>query len=152
MWEFSLYKIGQILLPFAKRKVGFVAWVKVYLSYLSDILDRLRLFRLASLRDAKMTPQICYLEKYLNDMFNSTKIRIVDGYLLGPWCFFNGPPSGDEDFYMVEPDNYCFAYNVTTDIDFVVEVPQELEGECNVIAAYVQKFKMVGKSFIIQLI
>ena len=152
MWEFSLYKIGQILLPFAKRKVRFVAWVKVFLSWLGDILDRLRLFRGKSLRDAKMTPQICYLEKYLNDRFNSTEIKIVEGYSLGPWMFLAGPPAGDVDFYAVEPDNYCYASNVTTDVDFVVEVPRELESECNVIAAIVQKFKMVGKSFIIQLI
>ena len=152
MWDFSLYKIGQILLPFAKRKVGFVAWVKVYLSYLNDILDRLRMLRSKSLRDAKMTPQICFLEKYLNDLFGSTEIRIVDGYLLGPWCFFNEPPAGDVDFYAVEPYNYCYANNVITDVDFVVEVPMELEAECNAIAAYVQRFKMVGKSFIIQLI
>jgi hypothetical protein len=152
MWEFSLYKIGQILLPFAKRKVGFIAWVKVYLSYLSDILDRLRAFRILSLRDARMTPQICYLEKYLRDLYSSPEITIVDGHQLGPWCFYHSPPSGDDDFYAVEPNNYCYANNVTINIDFVVEVPGALEAECNAIAAYVQKFKMVGKSFIIQLI
>jgi len=152
MWDFDLYKVGQILLPFAKRKVRFIAWIKVYLSYLNDILGRLRTFRLISLRDAKMTPQICYLEKYLDDRFNSTEIRIVEGYLLGPWMFFAGAPAGDEDFYAVEPDNYCYANNVTTTVDFVVQVPHELEAECNALAAMVQKFKMVGKSFIIQLI
>ena len=151
MWEFSLYKIGQILLPFAKRKVGFVAWVKVYLSYLSDILDRLRALRVISLRDAKMTPQICYLEKYLNDMFSTTGISIQDGHLLGPWCFYDMPPAGEVDFYAVEPDNYCYANHITIDIDFVVAVPWALEAECSTIAAYVQKFKMVGKSFIIQM-
>ena len=151
MWEFSLYKIGQLLLPHAKRKIGFIAWTGVYLGALAETLDRLRSHRAASLRDARMTPQICFLEKYLNDRFETSGIRIVDGKMLGPWCFYGGPPVDDVDFYAVEPDNYCYAANVATEIDFVVEVPHPIQSECGAIAAAVQKYKMAGKSFLIQI-
>lgn len=152
MWDFDIYKIGVILLPHAKRKVRFIAWMKVFFCILLATMESLRVFRQITDLDAKMTPQIIYLEKYLNDLYNQTQIRIVEGFELGPWCFYSGPPSGEVDMYMVEPDNYCYSSFAVTNCDFVVEVPAALELECNAIAAIVQKFKLAGKTFIIQLI
>lgn len=53
---------------------------------------------------------------------------------------------------MVEPDNYVYSIYDSINVDFVVQVPRSLVDYCNVIAAYVQKFKLAGKAFIIQLI
>lgn len=152
MDQFNLYKTLQILLPFNKRNPRFIAWVKVFTSYLIMLLNALFQFWEKTVAEAKMTPQLCYLEHFLNSRYGVTTIRIVEGYELGPWCFYLGPPSGDIDMFMVEPDNYCYSQYVVVSVDFVVEVPMALSDECNMIAAYLQKYKLAGKSFIIQLI
>ena len=141
-----------MMLPFRKRKSRFIAWIKVFTAYLVMVMNDLFQYREKTIKDAKMTPQVCYLEKFLNSRYGVSTIKIVEGYELGPWCFYDGPPVGEIDMFMVEPDNYCYSNNVVTSVDFVVEVPRALEDQCSMIAAYVQKYKLAGKSFIIQLI
>jgi len=152
MQQFNLYKVLQMMLPFRKRKSRFIAWIKVFTAYLVMVMNDLFQYREKTIKDAKMTPQVCYLEKFLNSRYGVSTIKIVEGYELGPWCFYDGPPVGEIDMFMVEPDNYCYSNNVVTSVDFVVEVPRALEDQCSMIAAYVQKYKLAGKSFIIQLI
>jgi len=152
MQQFNLYKVLQIMLPFRKRKPRFIAWIKVFTAYLVMVMNDLFQYREKTIKDARMTPQVCYLEKFLNSRYGVSTIKIVEGYELGPWCFYDGPPVGEIDMFMVEPDNYCYSNNVVTSVDYVVEVPRALEDQCSMIAAYVQKYKLAGKSFIIQLI
>ncbi len=152
MWDFSLYKVIQILMPFRRRTPRFVAWVKVFISDLVMIHNSLLQLRQRSIKEARMTPQICYLEKLLNSRYGRTDIRIVEGYQLGPWVFLAEPPSGDIDFFMVDPDYFVYSDEDSVTVDFVVQVPRVLSDFCNVIAAYVQKYKLAGKVFIIQLI
>ena len=99
-----------------------------------------------------MTPQIIILEWMLNNRYGTgDDIYISEGYTLGPWCWFTGPPQGEVDFFMFEPDNYCYSASGLTDVDFVVNVPHELEAETPIIGALVKKFKLAGMYFIIQL-
>lgn len=152
MNQFSLYKVVQILLPYVRRTARSIAWLKVFVSYLATLAEEQFRYRAKTLKEARMTPQVCFLEKLLNDRYGVTTIKIVEGYELGPWAYFAGPPVGTDDLFMVEPGNYCYSANVVISVDFVVEVPTALSAECNTIAAYVQKYKLAGKSFIIQLI
>lgn len=152
MNHFNLYKVLQIILPYRKRRPRFIGWIKTMTAYLAMIIADLFQYVDKTVKDVKMTPQLCYLEKLLNSRYAVSTIRIVDGYELGPWCFYSGPPSGDIDMFMVEPDNYCYSQQVVVSVDFVVEVPYSLNDQCSLIAAYVQKYKLAGKSFIIQLI
>lgn len=152
MIRFNLYKVIRILLPWRRRSPRMIAWIKVFISYLAFILEDLRQFWDQTVKDAKMTPQVCYLEKLLNSRYGVTSIRIVDGYELGPWVFDQVPSGVEIDFFMIEPDNYVYSDQDEITVDFVVQVPHALEEFCNVIAAYVQKYKQAGKIFIIQLI
>lgn len=102
-------------------------------------------------RDVKMTPQVIYLEKYLNDRYGVTTIKIVDGYQLGPFMY-NDPPAGKTDLFMIEPHNYMYSESIATTVDFVVQIPEELRDENKNIAATVAKFKLGGKIFIIQIL
>jgi len=140
------------MLPERRRKVRFIAWIKVSLSYIAQIVEQEIMFWEQTALDARMTPQIIYLERFLNNRYGRTDIRIAEGYEYGPYCFFAGPPAGEIDLFMVEPDNYCYSTAIGATVDFVVQVPRALASECNVIAAYVQKYKLAGKIFIIQLI
>jgi hypothetical protein len=152
MWQFNLNRVIYLIIPRILIRRRFLAWLKVSLSYLFMILDGLRQFRDKTLREAKMTPQIAYLEHFLNDRYGTgSQIFISEGYLLGPWCWYGGPPAGEVDFYAVEPDNYCYSDNVVSEIDFVVNIPRSVEDQTQQIAAMVQKYKLAGKSFIIQI-
>jgi hypothetical protein len=152
MWQFNLNRTVKLQVPPGKRYAKRLAWLTVSISYLMMILESLRKFRDQSIKEAKMTPQINYLEHYLNERYGTgTQIWIGDGYLLGPWCWYGGPPAGQVDFFMVEPYNYCYSDNVVTTIDFVVNIPISLSTQTQQIAAIVQKYKLAGKSFIIQL-
>jgi len=152
MIDFSLYKTIQILMPFSRRKPVFIAWVKVFISYLVFVHEQLRHFRGETLKEAFMTPQVCYLEKFLNSRYGRSDIQIVEGYQLGPYVFSTDPPSADIDFFMVDPDYFVYSDEDSVTVNFVVQVPRALSSECNVIAAYVKKYKLAGKVFIIQLI
>jgi hypothetical protein len=116
------------------------------------ILDDLRQFREETLRDAKMTPQIIYLEHMLNSRYGTgTAIFISDGFLLGPWIFADGDTPNPE-FYMDDPlDSFVFADTDMVTVSFVVNIPRGLNGVTQQIAAMVQKYKLAGKYFIIQL-
>jgi len=152
MNQFSLYKTVQILLPFSRRTARRIAWVKVFVSYLATMAEELFIYRTKTLKEAKMTPQVCFLEKLLNERYGVSTIRIVEGYELGPWVWIGAPPSGDIDFFMVDPDDFVYSDQDSVTVDFVVQVPRALSDFCNVIAALVQKFKLAGKIFLIQLI
>lgn len=103
-------------------------------------------------KEAKMTPQVAYLEHFLNDRYGTgVEIYITDGYDLGPWVWYQNVPAGQIDFFMKEPYNYCYPNTAATNIDFVVHVPHALSDQAQSIAAIVQKFKLAGKCFIIQL-
>lgn len=148
----NLYKALKINTPPGFRTTRFIAWMKVYTSYLFMILEDLYQFYEAKDKEAKMTPQIAYLEHYLNERYaTGTAIYIGDGYSLGPWVYYDAVPQGEEDFWMIEPYNYCYPGSTSITIGFVVNVPRALINETQKIAAIVQHFKLAGKTFIIQL-
>jgi hypothetical protein len=152
MWSFRLNQVINLIVPPAKRKVKYLAWLTVFISYLMMILESLRQFRDATIKEARMTPQIAYLEHILNERYGTgTAIYISEGYTLGPWVWYQNPPAGKVDFFMKEPYNYCYPSSAETTVGFVVNVPRALSGETQSIAAIVYKYKLAGKSFIIQL-
>lgn len=152
MFRFNLNRVIGLLIPASLRKAKFLAWVRVSLSYLHMILDDLRQFREETLLDAKMTPQVIYLEHMLNARYGTgTAIFISDGYFLGPWIFADTDTPNPE-FYMDDPDDsFVFADTDMVTVSFVVNIPRSLNGVTQQIAAMVQKYKLAGKYFIIQL-
>jgi hypothetical protein len=152
MWKFNLNRVIRLNVPPGKRFIKRYAWLAVTVSYILLVLESLRKFRGDSIKEVKMTPQIAFLEHYLNERYaTGTAIFISEGYTLGPWVWLSGVPAGETDFYMVEPDNYCYPSTSETNIGFVVNVPHSLEDEVQHIVSLVYKFKLAGKSFIIQL-
>ena len=148
--RFSLFKVVQILLPWIRRKVRFIAWTKVFVSYLARLLEQLWQFWEATAKECKMTPQIMYLEHDLNDRFGHTDIFISDGYELGPWIYTDTEVA-DPEFFMDQADSFLWTDLDGILVDFVVNIPAILDDQVQVIAAMVQKFKLPGKVFVIQI-
>ena len=152
MWSFNLNRVIRFLLPPDKRSVKRLAWLSVSISYLMMILEQLRELHTLSIKEAKMTPQIAYLEHYLNERYGTgTAIFISDGFLIGPWIFSNTEIATPE-FYMDLADSFVYSQSDQTSVDFIVNIPHDLTDFVQDIAATVEKFKLFGKYFIIQII
>ena len=147
--RFSLFKVVQILLPWIRRKVRFIAWTKVFVSYLAGLLEQLWQFWEATAKECKMTPQIIFLEHLLNERYGRTDIFISDGSILGPWIFSENEPD-IPPFYLDQPDSWIWGESDSVTVDFVVNIPEILRSQAQIIAAMVQKYKLAGKQFIIQ--
>jgi hypothetical protein len=78
MNNISLYRILYYHLPHALRKLRTLALLKLSLTYLQMIMLRLDEEFLEARRLAYMTPQVCYLEKYLQIHFGDNSILIID--------------------------------------------------------------------------
>jgi hypothetical protein len=124
--------------------------VKVFLSYLVKVKEDLYLYWDKTIDDASMTPQIIYLERYLNFVFEQTTIFINEGYTLGPWIFLD-TETPSPDFFMDEDDSFIFSFDDAILVDFTVNIPAVIEGQTSRIAAIVHKYKLPSKSFIIQI-
>lgn len=148
--QFSINVIGHVHLPFRYRTLWSVGWVKVYLSYLVKIKEDLYKWWDETIDDASMTPQIIYLERYLNFIFERTDIFIDEGYTLGPWIFLD-TETPDPEFYMDQDDSFVFNLGDAVLVDFTVNIPAVIENNTSRIAAIVHKYKLPGKSFIIQI-
>jgi hypothetical protein len=121
------------------------------MSYLQMILEGFWQMRDDTIKEAKMTPQIAYLEHLLNDRYGRTDIFISDGFELGPWIF-STEEEADPEFYMdQEDDSYIYSTDDQVTVSFVVNIPEVLSEEVQSIAAMVQKYKLAGKYFIIQI-
>ena len=152
MVQVSLYNIAQMFTPHKKRKLWFLSWLNVMVSYLQWIIGELDALWQSSRIEATMTPQILYLERLLNARYsrNPWDILIDDGYALGPWVYLPGETATPQ-FYTDQEDSFLWSEQDSIDVDFVVEVPGVLEEEIPYIGATVQKYKLAGKHFVIQL-
>ena len=157
MWkqQFSINKIGHILVPHRHRQPRFIAWVKVFLAYLVAVKEALWLRWDETVLDAAMTPQVICLERILNFMFESEDIFISDeDRNLGPWIYRKVEPEEPEDFtefYMDQPVSYVYNNSEAVQVDFTVNIPAILTAQTPRIAAIVHKYKLPGKLFIIQI-
>ena len=149
MIEFNIFRIVQILLPFRRRTTRSIAWIKVFVSDLAAMGESLRQLWSQSVKEAKMTPQVCFLEHLLNDRYGRTDIFISDGYELGPWIYTDTETPNPE-FFLDQADSFLWTDEDGITVDFVVNIPAILLSQASVIAAYVQKYKLCGKIFIIQ--
>lgn len=137
-------------IPFEHRKSHYVAWVKTFVSYLAKIQEDLFQLWEATRDEALMTPQIMYLEHLLNNRYGRTDIFISDGEYLGPWIWPKDE-TAEKIFYVDQADSFVWTDQDATNVDFIVNIPDVLESETRYIAAQVQKYKLAGKIFLIQL-
>lgn len=146
---FSLFKIAQILLPHSKRTTRMKAWVKVFVSYLQMLAEHHRHYRLTSFIEANMTPQVIYIEGMLNRRYGTTSIRLIEGYEIGVWAF---PSEENGEQYYDDPDAYIFSDNDETVIAFQCEIPSSLQSESQTIISMINRYKLLGKKFVIKIV
>lgn len=151
MFLSSIDRIVQMNTPYRLREPVFLSWLKTSVAYLVKIIADLNVLWEQTIIEVMTTPQILYLEHYLNNRFTRVDIFISEGYDLGPW-FFNTYVEGDPEFYWdIANENWLWGNNDADTTDFVVNIPSILADQVQLIAACVQKYKLPGMRFIIQI-
>lgn len=153
MNNISLYRIIQYQLAHRLRQLKTVAWLNTALSYMQMMLLRWDETFLEARRQAYMTPQICYLEKYLQIRFGDNSIQILKVRDLAQYAYWNADnPTPDEDLYLSDPTYFY----LTDDINrsrFVVLISQGAwDNFSESILSTIHKYSLPGYEFIYQII
>lgn len=141
-------KLLMILLPISLRVSG---WIKTILNGVATQFNIVQssFENVMSLinYDLRITPQVCYIEKVLNDYFQTTpRIEIIDGSIFLSMFFTESWQSEMEYF----DDNNFIGDSLVGIDDFVIMVPSILtQDDHDYITALVKKYKLPSKTFII---
>ena len=106
--------------------------------------------------EMSITPQVCYIEKALNDYYGlsgNKRIYIVDPHSQMGSFFFRATDKKDFHFaigtFFVDDNRYS-----SYDTDFIVVIPviqwAPVVQKSNAMSALVEKYKMVGKQFLVK--
>lgn len=147
----SLYRIVYYMLDNVLRKTRTLAWLKVSVSYLQRVVLLFDEFNLENRRLAWLTPQVCYLERYLRMMFASNAITIADIDDAERYCSING----EEDLvelFLHDTGTYFYTTNELQISSFVVQYSPELAGYSASLRAVVDRYKLPGFKYLLQII
>ena len=142
-------------MPTFLRKPIITAFVSAIASVFNTLRGRVSANRDRNLYNLSITPQVCFLEKALNDKFDSTPRRI---YITnGVWRSFlpiflraeNKPIALYLDSENQPIPLYLQIENGFVNESFIVNVPSELQPFEQDLNGIVMAFKLAGKTFTI---
>jgi len=147
-------------LPRRLRMLRMIAWLTVLCRPVVRLYSDFKRFRKDVIYQLTITPQVCYLERMLNDRFDFTlkRIYIDDAIWMQPLYIYQDDELKDEFLYQESEDKPIFLW---TDSeagedrdDFVVFVPKALMGLVNVgeMTSLLKKYKLAGTHFKIEFI
>lgn len=150
-------KIIQWLQPKAIRHPLTMAWLRLLVSPVAKAHQLFKRNRANNLYMLGITPQVCYLEKMLNDRFDfgSRRIRIGDPAGQDVWFAYQEEELKPEVMYQESEEQPVYTYSdneagvITT--DFIVYVPASLSFNENEMKALLDMYKMAGKRYKIEL-
>ena len=137
--------------------------VLAYLQILSGpfvfVYNQLNAFRTLLIYKITITPQVCYLEKLLNDQFdnNLRRIYIEDGNIYEGTFIFQEAEETPVFLYQEgeagKPLKFIYTEGESSgegSFDFVVYVPGALSFDFNEMSSLIRQFKLASKLFAIQ--
>lgn len=158
IYDIDYRKLVRWMTPHALRQAAMLSWVYGITSAVVTVYQLFLRYRTAKLYQLSITPQVCYLEKMLNDRFDNTERRIYidDGITYDPpylyldseekpiWLYTSGEP-----VLFIYTDGETVG---TSSDDFVVYVPGVLSFNNDEMKALLNAYKLAGKRYKIQLI
>lgn len=156
IYDIDFEKLQQWLIPGYLRKSRLAAFVKVVTSGVVFLYQDFLRFRKQKLYELMITPQVCYLERLLNDRFDFTqrRIRIVDGLDKPPFYIYQQAELKPK-YLRSSSENapkwiYTGGESGNLQDDFVVLVPAALFFEEAEMRSLVKVYKLAGTQFKIQ--
>lgn len=155
-YDINYAKVVTERLPEPIRTTEVIAWISRLCDPFVYIYNLVISFRQAKLYELSITPQVCFLEKMLNDRYDNTlrRIYIKDGqrfdavydYLAAEahtdYLYLQSEGHADYDFLQGEIGAFSF--------DFVVFVPSSIIFDINEMNGLVNNYKLASKFFTIQ--
>ena len=151
-------KLTTWLTPAILRKTKFLAWVAILITAVQFIYQNLLRFRTQKLYELAITPQVCYLQKLLNDRYDYVQRRIVitDAIDQSPIYFFVRSEIKQKYFYARSENKPTYFFtrgeSGTLKNDFIVRVPAGIVFQLAEMTSLIQTYKMASKKFAIQIV
>lgn len=156
IYDIDHSQLKQWMIPARIRKSRLGAFLQVVISGVVFLYQDFLRFRKAKLYELMITPQVCYLERLLNDRFDFTqrRIRIVDGVDKPPFYIFQEAelkPKYLRNTSEAAPQwIYTSGESGNLQDDFVILVPVALVFEEAEMRSLVKVYKLAGTKFKIQ--
>lgn len=136
-----------------------MAYLNIIAGPVVSVYNSLNLFRNLILYKLTITPQVCYLEKMLNNQYDNTlrRIYIEDGAQYEGQFVFQ--ESEDQPLFIYteaevdKPDVFIYTEGESSGVgsfDFVVYVPTAVSFDVNEMSSLIRTFKLASKIFSIQ--
>ena len=139
------------------RKPRLQAFLQVLISGVVVLYQDLLRLRTQKLYELMITPQVCYLERLLNDRFDYTlrRIQIVDGSDKPPYYIYQNPelkPKYIRNHAEGASLQYIYTSGESSNVqdDFIVLVPTALVFGEEEMRSLVKAYKLAGTKFKIQ--
>jgi len=151
-------KLVSWLTPKMLRNTKMLAWMGILIAPVQTIYQDLIRFRTQKLYQLSITPQVCYLQKLLNDRYDyvARRIRIVDSIEHDFLYIFQDAENKAVSIY-TDGENiptYIFADGESGDSlnDFVVNVPAAVVFNLNEMVSLVKTNKLGAMQFTVQIV
>lgn len=151
-------KLVRLLLPIRLRKAIVLAFLGAFIWCLQLIYNVFNLNRGANLYRLKITPQVVYLEKLLNDRYDIGQRRIVidDTITHDALYIYQKEEAKPLSIFLKSENKPVFLYrSEETDlnpVDFTISVPMDIQFQEAELRALVDSYKLAGKTYLIKII
>lgn len=149
-------KLVRILVPVILRKPAHIAWIQALCHPVNYIYQDFLRSREANLYRLKITPQVVYLQKLLNDRYDidERRIRIRNAKRFNSFFLYLEEESKPA-YVFLETENEPFYLFTEEEVgmrtaDFYVIVPTSIIFDENEMRALLDMYKLAGKTYKIQ--
>lgn len=148
------------LLPVLHKKPKHKAWLHALMQPLIVLYSFFVAFRSVSIYRLAITPQVCFLEKLLNDKYDVALRRIVidEAPEIDGWVLHQKVEAKKQVLYKksegIELELYTKAETTVYSVDFIVQVPVAMFGTFDLkeFRAYLDAYKLVTKTYKVQFV
>lgn len=146
-------KLATWLMPPALRDAELLGFVKALVAPISNLHNRFLTYRNYINYQLTITPQVCYMEKALNDRYDvdDRRITIVDAAEKTPVVLFTKPENKPIKLYTKAENIHkvFFTKGETAQftVDFIVKVPVMVDFDVNEMTQFVNSYKLPGRTF-----
>lgn len=134
------------------------AWLNSLVAPLKSLYTAFLSFRESMLYFLSITPQVCRLQKLLNDRYDNQqrRIRIVDGVEYLPLWLYTKAEAKPVALHRKSEGKpqwlYTRAECGATAVDFIIQVPVFVVFDLNEMIGLVRRFKLPSKTFKVQIV
>jgi hypothetical protein len=155
-FDVDFFKLSTWLIPKSLRRVKIGVLFKASMFPLFYVHNVLLKYRDAKIYELNITPQVCYLEKLLNDRFDYTqrRIYIIDGEWHLPLFIFQEQELKPVHLFKETEGKPMplFTDGEAGSVlnDFVVMVPLQVQFSDAEMSSLINRFKLFGTKYTIQ--